>query len=215
MKAPLIEIELAQPDGRRRDHALLDRSDGDERLLGRKIERLALCRARPFYISIDGLSDFLGPHDHDAALAEMLPDGNDRVCDQRQVVGHLIQRQPAIELVDKKRQIPRAPKALGDPFTQSRRQRAWHKSVRERRQLYLSDRLAAPLRADIEGPQAVDGVAEKLDAHRRLAIRRKDIKNAAATRRLSRRRDGILDAISSVVESLEQHLRRHLFAHVK
>ena len=64
----------------------------------------------------------------------------------------------------------------------------------------------------IERAQALDGVPEELDAHRRLPIRGEDVEDASAARDLAGRGNGILAAIPALVERFEEDLGREVFA---
>ena len=76
----------------------------------------------------------------------------------------------------------------------------------------LSSRGQRALGVGVEAAQALDGVAEELDADRLLAIGGKDVQDAAAARELAGRGDRVLAPIAAFVERLEQDLGRHLLA---
>ena len=59
--------------------------------------------------------------------------------------------------------------------------------------------------------QALDGVAEELDAHRRLPVRREDVEDASPACDLAGRGDRILAAIPTFVQRLEEDLGREVF----
>ena len=68
------------------------------------------------------------------------------------------------------------------------------------------------LRLGVESAQALDGVAQELDADRLVVVRREDVEDAAASRHLPRRRDRVLARVAALVEGLEEDLGGHLVA---
>ena len=60
--------------------------------------------------------------------------------------------------------------------------------------------------------QALEGVAEELHAHGRVAVGREHVEDAAAAGHLAGRGHRVLAAVAALVERLEQDLRRHLLA---
>ena len=74
------------------------------------------------------------------------------------------------------------------------------------------ERAAVALGLGVEAAQALDGVAEELEAHGLLAVGREDVEDAAAAGDLAGGRDRVLAPIAALVERLEQDLGRHLVA---
>ncbi|MNS65241.1 hypothetical protein D3C72_983960 [compost metagenome] len=76
-------------------------------------------------------------------------------------------------------------------------------------------RLARALGLDVELAQAVDVVAEPLDAHRALGVRREHVHDAAAARELAALRDLRARPVAEAHELADERLGRELLAHAQ
>ena len=64
----------------------------------------------------------------------------------------------------------------------------------------------------VEDAQALEGVAQELEAHGGVVVRREDVEDAAAPRELAGAGDRVFAPIAALVEGLQEDLGGHLFA---
>ena len=118
-------------------------------------------------------------------------------------------RRPALDALQERRQLAaRRRSARGSARAQARPARS--AARRRRRGAGSRGCSSAPVVRWVSGSkraQALDGVAEELDAHGRVAVGREDVEDAAAARHLAGRGDRVLAAVAAFVERLEQDLR--------
>ena len=213
-----VRAQLAQLDRRRLAEPLEQRLGRDERLLelGRQPvgpALLVLAGTRPEALGL--LAHELGLDHHDRGRVQVGP-GRDRgTADERHQVDEAVRDEPALERLDEPRQLAARGEALGQQRAQRLQHRACREHVGERERDERVDRAAGALRVGVEEAQALDGVAEELDAHRLVAVAREHVDDAAAPGHLAGGRHRVLALVAALVERLEQDLRRHLVAHAQ
>ena len=132
-----------------------------------------------------------------------------RLIQNRQIPVDAHRTQPAVQPLDVLLQVflhlhARLSLLGGHLFLQQGNQlfRAVIKHLACRRDGHLVHRVLTALGVHLEGGHGIDDIVPKLDAHRQRAVRREDVQNAAAPRKLA----GALDLIAVLIPHRHQLL---------
>jgi hypothetical protein len=214
VEAARVEVHLAHVDGGRTLDPLFERGRREEDLFDGQGEGVLAARAllvRAIVKRVRFRRDRLRIEGGDGPSRQDLPGGDGGARNQGQELRDLLAGQAALDPLQEGGQLAHAREALRQRSAQAVEHGARREGVGEGEHLEPVEGAGRALGLGIERAQALDGVPEELDAHRRLAIRREDIEDPSAPRDLAGRGDRILAAIPPLVERFEEDFGREVF----
>jgi hypothetical protein len=215
VQAALLEVHLADVERGGPPQPLAERRHRDERLLDLGLEGLGsplpvLARAG---VQPLGLRDHgLGLDHRDRGAREVLPRRHRRLRYEGEELDDLVGHEAAVQALEEGPSLAAVFDALGEDRAQRCQGGAGREHVRQGQERELGVRRDRALGLGVEAAEALDRVAQELEADRAVEVGREHIEDPAAPRHLARARDRVFPAVAALVEGLEQDLRRHLLA---